>query len=125
MGNRIRNFDIGNCDYCCENRRILKRHYDKYGDHILSECMHGCSNPMSEAKRLSKGLKFEVIELERLEITYIDSLWRVVCLDSNAKRFERKLVRLNVETSERLREIVEGCISYVELNALNLKINHD
>ncbi|WP_375105476.1 hypothetical protein ACDZ28_33245 (plasmid) [Paenibacillus sp. RS8] len=119
------NFDIGSCDFCYEDNRILKRHYDKWGDHILDSCMHGCDSQLSDANRLSRGLWFSVLELKRLEVSYIDSLWHVICVDSQGKQFDRRLRRFNSESPESLKRAIEDCTSYIELSKLQLSIHYD
>ncbi|AJE54160.1 hypothetical protein RE92_24410 (plasmid) [Paenibacillus polymyxa] len=105
---------LGKCHYCKE-KRILKKRYDSHGYLISATCKFGCDDARSLASRVKRNLSFTVIQMERLELTFFTSDWRITCEDSRGKMVERKLTRSSAETHMTLCHKVEQCNSYIEL----------
>lgn len=121
---------ISSCDFCSQENRVVTPLYDggeENGVHVMDICKFGCDDELSNAAWLKGSLAFQVEEIRRLELGYMDSSWFVRIRDSDGKVSERTFTRRNTESEEQLRGEIEGCTAYHEISRLELRfrINYD
>lgn len=111
---------VGTCDQCGEENRLLKKGYDRWGEHIMSYCQYGCEDPRSEHHpEPSEG--FTLLSLSLLESTpHYDSTWKVKYADGAGKEREVVLVRRD-DSEETVRSAISKCSTIAELLKLDLR----
>lgn len=110
------NLDISGCDYCEEKGRIVTHLHDEFGFHVLNKCKFGCNDEYSKTDWIRGNLTFQVLQIQRDKVSYMDSHWTVTYQDSTGAVHTRSFTRRDYETAESLTMAIEACTAHHEIS---------